>query len=275
MSKRIVYYYQTFNGLKDILYKGTPVTHIHLSSVHFGVKNGYKYIQLNDNLPSDPIFYPVWSDIAAAAKLGIKIVLMIGGAGGGYNALFSDFKTYYDFLYLTLTAHPYITGIDLDVEEEVKLSDIQMLMKQIKRDFPHFTISFAPVQSSLESDHPGLGGFSYKELYNSPEGKLIDYFNGQFYSDYSETALSRCIQTGYPASKVVMGMLSEQDFSQITKQLKIIIKEQPELGGVFIWEYFNAPKGWDKTIKAIYIGESTDQLMNLMESIAISPCSIS
>ena len=44
----------------------------------------------------------------------------------------------------------------------------------------------APVQSSLEEDAPGMGGFIYKDLWLSPEGSLIDYFNGQFYGDFSQ-----------------------------------------------------------------------------------------
>ena len=35
MKPRIIYYYQTFlaDGLKDILYQDSPVTHIHLSAI--------------------------------------------------------------------------------------------------------------------------------------------------------------------------------------------------------------------------------------------------
>lgn len=36
MTKRIIYYYQTFNGLQSILTPDTKVTPIHLSSIHFG-----------------------------------------------------------------------------------------------------------------------------------------------------------------------------------------------------------------------------------------------
>ena len=37
--------------------------------------------------------------------------------------------------------------------------------------------TMAPVSPSLETDYPGMGGFVYKDLYNSLEGKYIDYFN--------------------------------------------------------------------------------------------------
>ena len=56
MSKRIIYYYQTFVGLDKIL-KESVITHIHLSSIHFGKnEDGSPYIHLNDNSPDDKIF---------------------------------------------------------------------------------------------------------------------------------------------------------------------------------------------------------------------------
>ena len=86
MSPKIIYYYQTFTDLKDILYEGCPVTHIHLSSIHFGTNNdGSPYIHLNNNEPTDKVFDDVWKDLEDASSMGIKIVLMIGGAGGAYN----------------------------------------------------------------------------------------------------------------------------------------------------------------------------------------------
>ena len=34
MNNKVIYYYQTFNGLDKILIKESCVTHIHLSSIH-------------------------------------------------------------------------------------------------------------------------------------------------------------------------------------------------------------------------------------------------
>ena len=45
-------------------------------------------------------------------------------------------------------------------------------MRDIRRDFPHFTMSFAPVQSSLEDNYPGMGGFVYKDLWGGKENGL-------------------------------------------------------------------------------------------------------
>ena len=77
-------------------------------------------------------------------------------------------------------------------------------------------------QSSLEEDAPGMGGFICKDLWLSPEGSLIDYFNGQFYGDFSLESFETCVKNGYPADKIVIGMLSGEDFSNcITELVKI------------------------------------------------------
>ena len=62
-TKRIIYYYQTFNGLGPLLsLKSQPCTHIHLASIHFGVEKDGKtpYIHLNNNHPNDPVFDNLW-----------------------------------------------------------------------------------------------------------------------------------------------------------------------------------------------------------------------
>ena len=66
---------------------------------------------------------------------------MIGGAGSAYNRLFSDYNKYYALLKETLNNHPVITGVDLDIEEEVNLDDIKKLMPHIRHDFPFFNIN--------------------------------------------------------------------------------------------------------------------------------------
>ena len=76
-DRKIIFYYQTFTSLKPILHKNTLVTHIHLSSIHFGLDvNKLPYIHLNDNNPDNKIFDNVWYEINKASKLGIKIILM-------------------------------------------------------------------------------------------------------------------------------------------------------------------------------------------------------
>ena len=51
---RIIYYYQTFIPLSLVLFANPYVTHIHLSSIHFGVNNdNIPYIHLNDYPPNN------------------------------------------------------------------------------------------------------------------------------------------------------------------------------------------------------------------------------
>ena len=69
-------------------------------------------------------------------------------------------------------------GVDLDIEENVSLDNVKMLINRLNLDFgSNFIISMAPLAISLTEDTPGMGGFVYKDLYNSKEGKLITYFN--------------------------------------------------------------------------------------------------
>ena len=84
MQNKIILYYQTFIGLKNIYNKPKIyTTHIHLSSLHFGPnKNNEPYIHLNNLSPYDKKFDDVWNDLYECKKRGIKIVLMLGGAGG-------------------------------------------------------------------------------------------------------------------------------------------------------------------------------------------------
>lgn len=253
MTNRIIYYYQTFTDLSPVLTTDTPVTHIHLSSVHFGKNtDGSPYIHINDNDPDDPKFNKMWEQIKQAHQLGIRIVLMVGGAGGAYTDLFDDYDTYYPILVNTIKKHTEISGIDLDIEEGVKLDDVKKLINDIVKTFGEdFIIAMAPLPTSLEYDEPGMGGFIYKDLYDSSEGKYIDYFNGQFYDSFQYQDYVGIVKNGYPADKVVMGMISGEDFDMVLDTLKQVKHTYPDMGGTFVWEYWNSPKDWDKSVASV------------------------
>ena len=253
-THKVLVYYQTLTSLKPILTKKTPVTDIHLSSIHFGVdKNKKPYIHLNNESPYSSTFDTVWKELASAQKLGIQIRLMIGGAGGGYSTLFSNFELYYSFLSDLLRNKSCISGVDLDIEEECSLDDVKLLIRSLKEEFGHnLTLSMAPIQASLESDEPGMGGWSYKDLIQSPEGKCIDYFNVQFYSDFSFNAYQNIVKNGYLPEMVVMGaMAGEKDDDEIKKCVE---NYSSRFGGVYVWEYCFAkpsPLGWAKDVAAL------------------------
>ena len=241
-KNRVIYYYQTFCGLDAILQSPHKPDCIHLSSIHFGVdENNQPYIHLNNYNPSDSKFDSMWEQIVQCKKQGINITLMIGGAGGGYRSLFSKYSVYYKLLKsLLIDKKDIITGIDLDIEEIVTFKDTLRLISDIKSDFPEMEISMSPIQFSLETDVPGMGGFSYKDILNT---NLVDYFIGQFYTDYSLEAFTKCVENGYPVEKIIMGGISGQDFGNNLDAIEEIKKKYSDFGGVSIWEYFNAPLG--------------------------------
>jgi hypothetical protein len=248
---RVIYYYQTFTGLGPILHTDPDVTHIHLSSLHFGTESdGQPYIHLNDLYPDDAQFDQVWSDLDQAVSIGIKVLVMIGGAGGGFQSLFDNYEVGYQQLKTMLQEHRCISGVDLDIEEPVSLDNVKRLIGDIMTDFPDYLLSMAPLQGSLEQDIPGMGGFVYKDLYLSPEGAYIDYFNGQFYSDFSVQAFDQVVLNGYPADKVVMGSMSGSGSYDVVQTLA----DKYQFGGVFSWEYSITPEYWPLSMRTALQG---------------------
>ena len=254
---RKIIYYQTFCGIENL--KNSGITHIHVSSIHFGINsnNNTKYIHLNDYSPYNKIFDNLWNELEEAYGYNIKIILMVGGAGGAYGAMFNsdvDFEQYYGFLKKLIADKKIISGIDLDIEEPVSLKNIKKLIKRINTDFgDDFTISMAPVQYALETDSPGLGGFVYKDLIESAEGKKISYLNTQFYDDFSLESYDKIIQNGYSANKIVMGMIASdpQTMKDNYQQLKeVYSKYKSDFGGTFLWEYY-LDKNWINNIDKI------------------------
>jgi len=244
---KTIYYYQTFVGLEDCLSHLQDIDVIIISSLHFGKDIvDKKSIYLNDNKPYDTIFDKLWLQSEKAAIQGTTIMVMMGGAGLAYKTLFSDFETYYPQLVKLLTTKSWIKGIDLDIEETVSLEDVKMLMNCLVRDFgKEFIITMAPVSSTLSYDGSSMAGFNYKKLYNSEEGKLIHWFNTQCYGSFSFQTYDSIIKNGYPPEKIVMGMESGQfDKNTFENAIHEVIKSKqkyPTMGGVFDWEYLNAP----------------------------------
>ena len=247
IMSRIIYYYQTFTGLKKILEQNPIcVTHIIVSSIHFGYDNTKPYIHLNDNDLSSDVFTNLWSDLKIAHNLGIKIMIMLGETGRAYNVLFSNYNIFYNMLKDFIKSKPFISGIDLNIEESIHIKYIQCLINQIDKDFgKNFCISMSLLSSSLIYNNICISGFSYKDLYNTIEGKRINWFNGQFYGNYTFNSFNKVINNNYPKMKVVMGMLAKDlnsnEFNNIVNEIKKIILKHKIFGGVYIWEYFDSP----------------------------------
>lgn len=249
MIPHIIYYYQTFVGLGDILsLSHCPVTHLMVSSLHFGRntdRNKSPYIHLNDFPPTDERFLPLWHELAEAKRRGITLMFMLGGAGGAYGALFSDYETYYPMLVKTLHDHPEISGLELDIEEEVSLEQVRRLITDLNRDMTSsFILTMAPIASALIDNEPGLGGFNYKELAETLEGQRINWFNVQCYGEYSLEVYESILRAGWSSEKIVMGMISgsTDNFRTACHELQRIYQRYPDsFAGVDVWEYCNCP----------------------------------
>ena len=261
---RVIYYYQTqySNGVYVSLAPmwqtvnpatGKPVvTDVMIAAFHLGTNpDGSPYIHLNDNIPQDPIFAQMWPQVATLQQTGVTARMMLGGAAqGSYALLFSQPRTYYPILKQTIQQYA-LNGIDLDIEETVALQDVERLIIQLHNDFgPNFIITLSPVATDLEYGY-GLGGFNYKQLYDSPAGADIAWFNTQFYSGfgdmYSTTDYDTIIANGYPANQVVAGMLTTSadggGFTPIATAkttVQQLTAKYSNFGGVAGWEYFNA-----------------------------------
>lgn len=246
---RIIGYYQTFTGLHNMC----NYTHVHLAALHFGIEaDGQPYMHLNDRYPTDQAFDTVWADLKTFSVRGGRVVLMIGGAGGGFSTLFARYAECYPMLRnLLLIKSDVIDGIDLDVEEPVALTDLVRLAADLQADFPFLFFTAAPMATDLQTDAPGMGGFCYKDLETALATVNVEiaYYNGQFYdSNYTVDAYNAAVANGYEAERVVMGQLAPQDMTLVLPVLRQLFKTYDySFGGVFTWEYCNAvptPTDW-------------------------------
>ena len=135
-----------------------------------------------------------------------------------------------------------------------------MLINRLINDFGNdFIITMAPIAPSLMHDGSSMAGFSYKELYNSPEGRYIKWFNAQCYGSYTLETYDSIIKNGYPPEEVVFGLLAGDydDFSQVLTEVKKVTEKYPNMKGVVTWEYIDAPPDekdpsqWCKMMKDI------------------------
>ena len=258
---KTIYYYQSFCGLEKLFQRPQDISVIIVSSIHFGSFKNEPYIHLNNNHPNSPVFDTVWEELTKLYYQGVTITAMIGGAGGAYEKLFSDFDTFYPLLKKFLKEKNYITGVDLDIEENVSIDNVKKLINRLIDDFGEdFIITMAPVSSTMIYDSTSIAGFSYKELYKSLEGRHIKWFNTQCYGCFNSSTYDKIIKNGYPPEKIVIGMISgdfSNNFNEALNEVKNIKNTYPTFSGVYNWEYIDSPPNtsdpseWCKEMNAL------------------------
>ena len=263
---KIIYYYQEFIDLGEEFIENCKATHIIISSLHFGYEpdtiksdKPVPYIHLNDNHPNDTKFDLLWTQMQLLHDRGVNIMVMLGGAGGAYTNMYKDYDVFYALLIDFLKSKPFISGIDLDIEENVTLNDVKRTINDLDQQFPKdFVITMAPLGNSLCNNTPGMGGFIYMDLYKSYEGKRINWFNGQFYGNFDFVTYDKCILNGYPEDKIVIGMLEcDQCLDEYIKELKKIQHKYPNFSGVDVWELYLTTKIGD-------VGDWSNKIFNAL-----------
>lgn len=150
----------------------------------------------------------------------------------------AQFEAYYTPLQAIISKYK-LSGLDLDVEEEVPLTAVTRLISRLRADFgPNFLITLAPVATALIPDPkvpahlrpprpmlasgpspnplhptlPHLSGFSYPELECSVFGREVAWYNTQFYCGWGDATSTQwydaIVAAGWKPERVVMGVVT-------------------------------------------------------------------
>ena len=240
----IVMYYQTVKPIDELLKQQTvPLSSIviYLSAFHFKRdEEGIVQLYLNDEIPQNQP--ELLASMESLQSSGVRIMMMLGGAGGAYKALFKDYDACVSVLFDFLRENLWISGIDLDVEENVGLDHICKLITTLNRNVhSSFAITMSPIAEAMLSDIPGLGGFSYTQLCERPEGDRINWFNVQCYGSYDCITFRSILNNGHAPERIVFGMLGDEfddaAFKKAVNALYLTWISYPKLRGAALWEF--------------------------------------
>ncbi|ENH99189.1 glycoside hydrolase family 18 protein [Bipolaris maydis ATCC 48331] len=244
---RLIVYHQTFHdsqgnyhSLLPLMTNNTGITHVIIAAIH--LNEGAGNITLNDHRPDDTRYDQLWGEVNWLQGSGVKVLGMLGGAAkGSYERLSGDdesFEAHYTPLHAIISRYK-LSGLDLDVEEEIPLSTVTRLISRLRSDFgQHFLITLAPVATALVPDPkipahlrpprpmlasgpspnplhptlPHLSGFSYPELECSVFGREVAWYNTQFYCGWGDAASTlwydAIVAAGWKPERVVMGVVT-------------------------------------------------------------------
>ena len=239
----------TVADIKRIISAANPSTKLvfFISSLHFGRNDdGTAYLHLNDTDVHDLDYF--FRALVPLHNGNVEFRMMLGGAGGAYNALYTDYSAFMNLLLYFLNKYSFISGIDLDIEEELHPNKDQALarVKQIINDvcsgtIKGFTITLAPIAGTLTTGSVGMGGFSYLELRRSPEWAKVEALNVQAYGEYDVRIFQRIVEAGFEPNELRMGMLGDEyqaanNFETALAEVEKIGRAYPAVRGAVLWE---------------------------------------
>jgi hypothetical protein len=121
------------------------------------------------------------------------------------------------------------------------------------------------IKAHLLPSHSHLSGFNHFELESSDAGRLVHWYNVQFYCGWGDAGDERLyegmVASGWNPRKLVLGVVTNPDngsghvdLERLGKCIaKLKAKHGNDFGGVMGWEYFNAggngkPDEWVRSI---------------------------
>ena len=150
-------------------------------------------------------------------------------------------------------------GLDLDIELPTDQDFVLKLLNSLYTDMgPDFILTIAPVSQSLLGAVESISGnLNYTQLdslataSDKPNGKLIDWYNGQFYaggtpSDDQVTAYQQVIETGWDPSRIVLGLTTDntdsswQPIATYQATASTLKSKVDNFGGIVGYDYWNA-----------------------------------
>lgn len=267
---RIIVYYQTHHldgqpiSLLPLVDRRPAIrlTHLNLAAFHVNqAPDPARIITLNDHVPAHPRFDALWRDVAALQAAGVKVLGMLGGAAPGTfgratldSADDAVFERYYAALRDVVRRHR-LDGLDLDVEEPMRLAGVVRLIDRLRADFgPDFLITLAPVAPALLDARHNLSGFDYEAL-EVLRGRDVAWYNCQFYCGWGDCSnpvlYEMMLLRGWAPEKVVVGLVTNPangsgfvPFDVLATVLPLLVgQHRRRFGGVMGWEYFNSLPG--------------------------------
>lgn len=247
----------THTSLLSLIENETKVTHVIIAALALS-KTNTSDITLNGVSVYSFAYDWLWNETQILQADGVKVSLMLGGAGSvAFSLLQQNFYGYYPPL-LSLLQYTGVDGIDLDIElrvpSSVSLQTVLNLLNSIERDMgSSFIITMAPVATDFTTGH-GLEGraWNYSTLDaaatsdTKPSGKVVDWYNVQFYDGYGNagniTDYNTIIANGWDPSRIVLGLAAYnlkgwyplESYEAVVQDLAALY---PNFGGVDGWEY--------------------------------------